>query len=380
MQPPRLPRPTVVTEPSQVTSLIDHLSSHSIIAVDTESNSLYAYQEQVCLIQFSVPGADYLVDPLSELDLRPLGQVFANGAVEKVFHAAEYDVMCLRRDYGWTFAHLFDTMWAARVLGWPHSGLGHILLERFGVPLDKRWQRHNWGQRPLSHEALDYARLDTHYLLPLRDQMLAEMKEKGRLEEAQEFFADVAQARPNFKPFDPDEDIWRVKGAWDLEPGARAALRELLIWRDAEARRQNRPVFKIVSDSTLIALAQARPRSSEQMHGIAEFKPYHQRRYAHRILEAVGKGIGANAPQPPPRPNRPPDKVLKRHEALRRWRKGIAERRGVDPDVIVSNAALWTLAQQAPRSAAELDALHVLGPWKQKAYGDELLALLRKRG
>ena len=374
----RLPPPVLVTQASQLESLVADLSSQSVIAVDTESNSLYAYQEQVCLIQFSVADNDYLVDPLSDLNLDPLGDVFADPAVEKVFHAAEYDVMCLRRDYGWAFANLFDTMWAARVLGWPHNGLGNILCEQFGVRLDKRWQRHNWGRRPLSPEALAYARLDTHYLVPLREQMLAELKEKRRLEEAREFFAEVAQAKHNFKAFEPDIDLWRVKGVWDLELEDRAVLRELLIWRDAEAQRRDRPPFKIVNDRTLVALAQARPQSLEQMQGIDGFKTFHQRRYGRKIISAVIRGIDADIPQPPPRPPRPPDEVLERYEALRRWRKKTAARHRVDPDVVVSNAALWTLAQYVPRTPDQLVELNALGPWKQRTYGEALLTVLRK--
>jgi len=376
---PDLPAPMLVTETSQLASMADRLSNQPVVTVDTESNSLHAYQEQVCLIQFSIPGVDYLVDPLSDADLTPLGAVFANPRIEKVFHAAEYDVMCLRRDYGWTFAELFDTMWAARVLGWPHNGLGNILQEQFNVRLDKRWQRYDWGRRPLSPEALAYARLDTHYLLPLRDRMQAELKEKGRLEEAREFFVEVAQTHPNFKAFNPDEDLWRVKGVWDLAPEDRAVLRELLIWRDSEARRHNRPPFKIIMDQSLIALTQARPQHVEQIEGINGLNRLHQRRYGRKIIEAIARGSRAEAPQPPPRPLRPADKVLERYEALRNWRKRVAAQRGVDPDVIVSNAALWTLAQRAPRSLQELADLGILGPWKHKTYAEALLAVLRGR-
>ena len=74
-----------------------------VVAVDTESNSLYAYHERVCLIQFSIPGEDYLLDPLAIDDLSPLGDLFADPKIEKIFHAAEYDVMVLRRDYDFAF-------------------------------------------------------------------------------------------------------------------------------------------------------------------------------------------------------------------------------------------------------------------------------------
>src|SRR3972149_5410097 len=99
--------------------MLDRVRGHTSIAVDTESDSLYVYREKVCLIQVSIPGLDYLIDPLSGIDLKPIGQVLSDPKIQTVSAAAECDVICLRRDYGFTFATLFDTMWAARILGWP---------------------------------------------------------------------------------------------------------------------------------------------------------------------------------------------------------------------------------------------------------------------
>ena len=375
----RIPSPIPITEASQLALLVARLAQQPIVAVDTESNSLHAYQEQVCLLQFSVPDADYLVDPLSGLDLSPLGEIFANPDIEKVFHAAEYDVMCLRRDFGWTFANLFDTMWAARVLGWPRSGLGNILQEKFDVQMNKSWQRHDWGRRPLSSEALAYACLDTHYLIPLREQMMAELEQKERLQEAREFFVQVAQVEPSFRTFDPDRCLWRVKKVRDLEPETRAVLRELLIWRDGEARRRNRPSFKVLNDQILIALAQAQPKHVNQIQDVAGFKSYHVHRYGQKIVRAVLKGTQAKPPQPPPHPRRPSDEVFKRYKALRDWRKKVSGQRGVDSDVIISNAVLWTLAHHAPQTLDQLAKLNTLGAWKHKTYGEALLNVLRQR-
>src|SRR4030065_1346013 len=97
--------------------LANILDDQQIIAVDTESNSLFAYREQVCMIQFSTSEADYLVDPMELQDLSPLGPIFADPKIEKTFHAAEYDLLCLKRDFGFSFTNLFDTMLAARILG-----------------------------------------------------------------------------------------------------------------------------------------------------------------------------------------------------------------------------------------------------------------------
>lgn len=373
-----LPPPNLVTKPHQLDLLVTHLTHHPAVAVDTESNSLYAYQERVCLIQFSLPGADYLVDPLAGLDLSPLGDVLANPQIEKVFHAAEYDVMCLRRDFGWEFANLFDTMLAARILGWPRVGLGHILEEQFGLHLNKRWQRYNWGERPLDPEALAYAQLDTHYLLSLHERMLAELRDKKRLEEAWAVFAEVARSEPTFRDFDPDQDLWRVKGVWDLVGEDQAILRELLIWRDQEARRRDRPPFKVLVDRTLLALAQSRPQSMGELAGIDGLKPHHVRRYGRKLLRLIRQGLHAPTPTSPKQPSRPDQAVVDRYEALRCWRKRRAQVRGVDPDVIVSNAALWTLASRRPLSLADLAALKVLDPWKEEVYGQALLDVLRK--
>ena len=188
MSGPNLPAPIVVTHEDTLARMVERLSREPRVAVDTESNSLYAYREQVCLIQFSVPGADYLVDPLAVENLTRLGPLFADGGMEKVFHAAEYDVVCLKRDFNFEFNNLFDTMVAARILGREEVGLGALLEHEFGVKLDKRFQRANWGERPLKGELLAYARLDTHYLLELRDRLYPKLMERGLWALAEEDF------------------------------------------------------------------------------------------------------------------------------------------------------------------------------------------------
>ena len=372
------PPSIVVTSPPQLATLLETLSAQPTVAVDTESNSLYAYQEQVCLLQFSTPHADYIIDPLAGLDLSSLAHFFAAPDVQKVFHAAEYDVMCLKRDFGFRFANLFDTMWAARILGWPRVGLGDVLKETFGVRVKKRYQRYNWGKRPLEPEALAYARLDTHYLLPLRRLQADELMQKGRWEEAQEVFDHIAASEPTSHTFDP-EGFWRIKRAHDLAEHEQAILRELCLWRDREARRQDRPHFKVLNDHTLVSLAQARPRTPEKLAGMDGLKPYHVRRYSKRILRAIRQGMRAQPPHPPAPLPRHSEAEVARFETLRTWRKQVAAKRRVDTDVVVSNAVLWALAEQNPHTLKDLNCIKGLGPWKRKAYGEAILKVLDAR-
>jgi ribonuclease D len=259
-------------------------------AVDTESNSLHAYQERVCLIQISIPNVDYIVDPLTGLDLSPLAHLFADPKVQKVFHAAEYDVMCLKRDFGFCFVNLFDTMWAARIMGWPRVGLADVLEDLFDVRTNKRYQRYNWGRRPLEPKALAYASLDTHYLLPLCHLQTDGLIRKGRWEEAREVFDQLAATEPTTNTVAP-EDFWRVKGVFDLSRRGRAILRELCIWRDQEACRRDRPHFKVLHDQVLLALARAHPRTKDELAEIEGMKPYQVRRYGKRILPTCRRAV-----------------------------------------------------------------------------------------
>ena len=157
-----------VDQPKQLRQAAGELAAEEVLAVDTESNSLYAYHEQVCLIQFSSCQKDYLIDAMVLSDLTPLEEIFQTDRILKVFHAAEYDLICLFRDYGFRFSYLFDTMIAARILGYDKIGLGSLLEQYFDIHMNKKYQRANWGKRPLKAEMLDYARLDSHYLIQPR--------------------------------------------------------------------------------------------------------------------------------------------------------------------------------------------------------------------
>jgi ribonuclease D len=351
------------------------LRDEPFVAVDTESNSLYAYQEQICLIQMSIPDADYVVDPLSGPDLMPLADLFADPKVQKIFHASEYDVMCLKRDFAFSFSNLFDTMWAARILGWPRVGLGDVLKDLFDVRTNKRYQRYNWGKRPLDQKALLYACIDTHYLLSLRHLQADGLMRKGRWEEALEVFEQLAATEPADNPFTA-QDFWRVKGVFDLSRREQAVLRELCIWRDAEALRQDRPHFKVLHDRVLLALARTYPRSKEKLANVDGIKTYHLRRYGKRLLQVIEQGMQAPLPDPLPPPLRHTEEEVAKYEALRVWRKEVAAERDVDVDVILCNAVLWELAERHPHTIEDLEAISELGPWKRGAYGEAILKVL----
>lgn len=372
-----LPPPAWVDTPAGLAVLAADLAGRPVVAVDTESNSLHAYREQVCLIQFSTPEADSLLDPLALADLSPLAHIFADPGIVKVFHAAEYDLICLKRDFGWQVRSLFDTMVAVRTLGWPQQGLAAVLEGQFGVKLNKRHQRADWAARPLTADQLAYARLDTHYLIPLRDRLSAALEAAGRLSEAGEEFERLCQldgraAQPEFDP----QNFWYISGARDLTPRAAAVLRELFVYRERCAERLNRPPFKVLAEGTLVEIAQAQPKTLGDLKPISGMTERQIGRHGRQLLQAVARGGKAPIPRPL-RFEREDEAVLERYELLRRWRKDRAQERGVESDVIVPRDVLLEIARRQPRTAADLEQVAGLGPARRAKYGDELIRLFK---
>lgn len=347
------------------------------MGVDTESNSLFAYYHRVCLIQISLPDCDYVIDPLA-VNVEPLAALFADPARLKIFHAAENDILGLKRDYDFSFATIFDTMLAARILGWPQAGLGAILSIQYDAHLNKSLQRADWGRRPLNPELLAYAQLDTHYLLSLRVEQEAELKAKNRWEEAQESFDRLPLVEWVEKPFDP-EGFWSLPGVRTLADDGLPVLRELYLWRENQARREDRPPFKVLDQRTIIELSRQQPATFGALRSISGMSDSQVRRYGDAILHAITRGLKAPTPQPPRRANgrsRPDAKTHERFDALRTWRTERARQRGVDPDVVLTNDQLLTISRHAPATLSALAALDVVGPWKLQEYGDAILRIV----
>lgn len=365
----RLPPPIWVDTESAMQSMLDDLARHPRLAVDTESNSLHAYREQVCLIQFSTPETDYLVDPLALADLDSLAPIFADPRTEKIFHAAEYDLVCMRRDFGFTFANIFDTMQAERILGYEKVGLDAALEKFFGVTVNKRFQKADWGARPLARELLEYARFDTRYLIPLRDLLKAELESKGRWILADEDFRRACWINGNHA--EPVEVWERFASRRDLNLRELTILRELTMVREMIAAKLDRPPFKVMGDDQLIAIARAAPTTKKGLAatGLSERQVG---RWGAEVLVAVGRG-GAAPLVKRKQAQRPDEAVLRRLEALKEWRKKVAAGMGVESDIVLPRSYLFSLAESG---GSDLKSILASSPSRLEQYGEQILKVI----
>jgi len=364
--------PIWVATQKELRSLVKDLSKHSSVAVDTESNSLHAYHEQVCLIQFSTPEIDYLVDPLALDDISLLGKVFASSDIEKIFHAAEYDLICLKRDFAFSVTNIFDTRWAVRVLGYDRDGLDGLLKEKFNVKVNKRYQKADWGKRPLSAEQINYARLDTHYLLPLKEMLEAELEEKGLLQLACEDFERATDIEiPAGKPL-----LWeRMANNHGFTQRELTILKELYECRERIAEDLDRPPFKVMGDKQLFEIARLTPQYMDELFGLG-LSNRQVMRWGRAVLQAVEKGQEAPLVKPH-QVERPDDAFLSRLDALKTWRKNAARKMQVESDVVLPRPLMELIAERAPRSMPELSKLLSDSPWRMSHFGPQILQTVK---
>jgi ribonuclease D len=348
------------------------------IGLDTESDSLYHHFEKVCLLQLATDrGEACLVDTLEVKDLSPLAPAMADPGRVKVLHGADYDVTTLKRDFGFTFASLFDTMIAARLLGRTEIGLAAVARDELGLALTKANQKDDWSRRPLTPQQEAYAITDVLHLVALRDRLEAKLDEAGRLAWLREECDVVAALEPAVRRRDPDAYL-AIKGARRLPPRALAALRELHAWRERRAEQTDTPPFRIVGNETLLHLARERPAD---LRGVPGLPPRLAARVGRELLDAIARAEALPETDLPvaPRTPRPmvPESALRRVDRLKKWRTTKAAQLKLDASVVLPQRLIDRLAEAAPRDADGLAAVEGLRRWRIEAFGPELLGSLQ---
>ena len=367
-------------------SLAHDLMGERVVAVDTEADSFYHYFDKTCLVQIATRRQIYLIDPLAlggPAELEPLGPVFASPDVRKIFHAAEYDIFVLKRDCGFSFANLFDTMISAQLLGYPSVGLAGIAQRHFDVNLPKDEQRSDWSRRPLTDQQLSYAAADVLYLIPLAEKLSRELREAKRRKWAVEEFEQLCRRKWPDRDFD-ELGYLRIKGARKLDPKALSVLRELYLVRDKRAREMDRPPFKVLGNRTLLEIAERRPKKLGDLSEIKGITDLLLRRLGREVMTAVREGrrtehgpIPRAAPSGRRRMDRQGDRRL---VALKRWRAKRATELSLDPGVLCPNSALEAIAWRAPATASDLEELSELKRWFVREFGSEVVAAIDENG
>ncbi len=365
-------------------ALAEHLLKQKVVAFDTEADSFYHYFDKTCLVQVATKKRTALIDPLAvgEGGLAPLGPVMASPDIRKIFHAAEYDLFVLKRDYDFEFHNLFDTMISAQLLGYPAIGLAALVERHFGIKLPKDEQRSDWSARPLRDTQLTYAAADVTHLIQLTSILEKELKKAKRLDWAYEDFETLSHRKWPDREFDKLGYL-RIKGARALDPKSLSVLREMFLIRDARAREIDRPPFKVLGNRALLEIAERQPGSEKALSNVKGVTDLILRRFGREILDAVERGCAKNHGPIPKKLNgngparRRMDKATeKRVGVLKRWRTKRAKELELDPGVLCPNATLENIAFAEPKKGSDLEGLGGVKGWFAKNFGDEIVEAL----
>lgn len=370
-------RPLWVDGPDAIGDLAERCRIAGIFAMDTEADSLHSYFHKVCLVQVSVAETHAIIDPLA-VDaeaLSPLWSVCSDPNITVLMHGADYDIRVLDRDYQAKIQCLEDTQIMAMLLGEKKTGLASLLEFSFGVELDKRHQRADWGRRPLTESMVTYAAADTAHLEALAGVLRRRLEVLGRWEWAREEFRRLEGVRHQPAERDP-RAFERVKGVNALRGAARDRAYSLFEWRDAQARRRDLPPFKILGNSALVHMAQTVPEGPRAMRIVPGIGPRFVQRYGQALTDVL------ITPQAAPdwlRPQRrlPGDLANKKRVArLIEARDATAGRLEIDGAVLCPRATVEAVAELG--AGADVQALEAGGlvGWRLNVLGDAYVAAL----
>ena len=370
-----LPLPIeIVSRPVQLDVALQGMADSRAIALDTESNSFHHYPEQLCLIQIATRHKVYIIDTISLKELASLKEVLVDDSIKKVIHGADYDIRSLDRHYGFRIRNLFDTSIAARFIGITQFGLAALTRDLLGITINKskRLQRTDWGRRPLSAEALEYAATDVRHLLALREILDQRLRTLGRAAWVAEECARIEEVRyttPNL-----ETAYLSVKGAKDLDGHGLAVLQSLFLFREEEARRQRRPPFFVIPDAALISLATSPTAALSEVPGLGQTG---LQRFGRGLQQALRDGLAA------PPIHRPPTMTAERvsHEQIQRlsrlkaWRASLSATLSLDPALLWPTASLERLAKAPDTLGVELTSANIRR-WQRDHFASSLHAYL----
>ena len=364
-----------ISETSQIDLILPELEKATRIALDTEADSLHHYYEKVCLLQVSVPGLNAIIDPLAQIDLTALLDVFARKQL--IIQGADYDLRMMKRDYDFNAGSIFDTMLAAQILGYDRFSYAALVEKHCGVVLSKHGQKADWSQRPLPEKLITYAAADTHYLLTVADRLEEELREAGRLHWLQECGEHLLEyVSEGMRAPDPERQ-WRIKGWHTLKPGRGwAFLRAMWKWRDAEAQRVDFPPFKIMRNEQLVEIAlwaqngfkqPETPKLPRNIYG-------RRRREMELALESARDMDPSDFPRPleSPRRSLPPldDQTI---AAVKQVRDRYASELSIDPGFLLSASSISAITAARPKTIEDLRQSGDLFRWQVDIMGDDIL-------
>jgi ribonuclease D len=369
---------TFIESDADLAGACTRISKHTIIGVDLEADSMHSFKEKICLIQVATKDEAFLLDPFTIDNFSPFVEILENPDIIKVFHGADFDVRSLDREMGARIDNLFDTEIACRFLNVRERGLAALLKDHFDVYVDKKFQKQDWSKRPLKSDMVAYSVGDVAYLIALHGRLVERLLAIGRLHWAKEEFE--AQAKVRYENNHAPPFFKKIKGAGKLDNRSLAVLEHLLALRMELAEKKDVPLFKVMSNQSLLAMATGRPGSAEEMVAKKMLSKRQAQMYGHLCRKAIDTAMALPHKDLPAYPKtvmpRKTPEVMARITALKKMREKKSDSLGIEPGFLINNTTIMALALEKPSTREDLDAMGLLRNWQKEILGDAVLETL----
>jgi ribonuclease D len=369
-----------VDTPEGLDRLVSAIKDLDLIAVDLEADSMYHFQDKVCLIQLAVGHQIFIVDPIKLESIELLKSIFIDNRIRKIFHGADYDIRSLFRDFDIVIHNLFDTELACRFLGIQQSGLNAVIQSFFRVKLEKKYQKKDWSQRPLPHDMINYAAKDVQYLLQLSDILKKKLIQKNRLSWVEEECQLLSTVRPNTNHDAPL--FLNFRGAGKLNSSELAVLEEILIWRRETARKKDRPLFKILGNHHILKLVHKKPRNTEELDESKLLSSKQLHMFGRQLLTAIQRGLNIPDDDLPVYPRRRAPRMSeaasRKAGKLKNWKEARAKKLSIDPALVLTKMQIIEIAKKTPANLQDLSGMNVIKAWQVREFGEEIIGCLKQ--
>ena len=368
--------PEFVQTASALEEMIAHLTSVGSFAFDSEFIGEMSYVPRLCLVQAATVKKVFIVDPLAGVDLAGFWELIVSPAMEKVVLAGQQDFGPAVLGTGRAPANIMDLQIAAGFLhvDWPLS-LSKLVQEFVGVPLGKGLTFTHWDNRPLSAVQMRYAADDVRYLPAAAAVIAGRLAERGRSAWAREECAAALEDIALYRPA-PESMYLRVRGRDRFNRRVLAVLRELAIFRDEAARRENVPPRTLLNDGVLAALARRPVHNLADLDAVRGLPRPVEERYGRQIVEATTRALALPESQYPPRDPGDTHEVTERVDKLWAAIGELCVRQSVAPALVAGRKELARFCRLA--AAGKPLEGHRLGRgWRKELLGDLMRQFLQ---
>lgn len=249
----------LVQDPDEFQALCKHFEGFETLGVDFEGEwNLHRYGLHLCLAQVSDGKDIFLIDPLAVGDFGPFLDILENPEINIISHGPQSDIVLLDFLYQRRPTSVFDTEKAGQLLGYESTSLSGMLDKHFGTQKNMKIRVSDWNKRPLSEKMMSYAAMDVAYLHTLKERLIKELDDRGRLQWHTEECTALEVIRYK-KKVNPHLDIQRAN---KLNLRQSHTLKHLYETRDWLARELDKPAYYIIPNARLVELASNPPDSA----------------------------------------------------------------------------------------------------------------------